>query len=399
MSNPESLPAWFPKGEAARLFELFARHGEELRFVGGCVRDGLMGVPLGDLDAATTALPGTIIRILTEDGIQSIPTGIEHGTVTAVLPRQTVEITTLRTDSACDGRHAKVSYTDDWKADAARRDFTINAFYLDSSSTIYDYFEGKKDLKKGIIRFIGEADTRIQEDYLRVLRFFRFLATHSDAPADNKAMEACARAKDKLGGLSGERIQKEMLKLLAAKNPVYALQCMEETGVLASLISSYGSLNAISKAIALEEQTGLPPHALLRLALLVNEEVASEVTERWRFSKKDAELLNHLASHVPVVGMEPFKNLKSAIRHVGKPIASLLLLRDGVKQSLSAEQLQDHLAICQNWEAPDFPVDGEDLMQRGMKQGKELGDILRQLEERWEDSDYTLRKEQLLKML
>lgn len=399
MSNAELLPVWFPKGESARLFDIFTHHGEGLRFVGGCVRDGLMGLPLGDLDAATTALPGTIVRILSEAGIQAVPTGIEHGTVTAVFPSQTIEITTLRMDDVCDGRHAKVSYTDDWAADAARRDFTINALYLDQHGTIHDYFGGKKDLKSGTIRFIGDADMRIQEDYLRVLRFFRFLASHSHAPADSGAMEACSRARDKLGGLSGERIQKEMLKLLSVKNPVYALQCMEETGVLTSLTGSHGGLNAVSKLMELETQTGLPPHAILRLSLFLKEEAARGIAERWRLSKKDAELLQTLVAHPPIAGPKPYKELKKAIRVLGKLPASLLLLRDGIKTTLPKDTLLAALKLCQTWDIPVFPVTGEDLMQRGMKQGKALGDTLKQLEQRWEDSDYTLTKDSLLKLL
>lgn len=399
MSNPELLPAWFPKGDTTRLFDLFVNHGEELRFVGGCVRDGLMGLPLGDLDAATTALPGTIVRILSDAGIQAVPTGIEHGTVTAVLPSRTIEITTLRKDEACDGRRAKVSYTDNWKEDAARRDFTVNALYLDHEGAIHDYFGGRNDLKKQVIRFIGDADTRIKEDYLRVLRFFRFLATHSNAPADEAAMQACSLAKDQLGGLSGERIQKEMLKLLAAKNPLYALQCMEESGVLTSLAGNYGELNVISKLIALEEETGQKPFALLRLALLVKAEHAAGIAARWRFSKKDAELLEQLSTHPVVTDAEPYKTLKQAIRHFGSETTSLLILRDGIKSSLSSKALLAALTLCKTWEVPLFPVTGEDLMQRGMKQGKALGDALKQLEKQWEDSDYTLTKDGLLKLL
>ncbi|MFO1243180.1 MAG: CCA tRNA nucleotidyltransferase [Rickettsiales bacterium] len=367
-----------------------------MRFVGGCVRDGLMQRPLGDLDAATTALPDKIIAILEKDHIRAVPTGFEHGTVTAIFQNRSIEITTLRKDAACDGRHASVEYTNNWQEDAARRDFTINALYLDSNGTIYDYFEGQKDLAKKSVRFIGNADERITEDYLRILRFFRFLATHGSPPADAEALEACRKAKDQLLKLSGERLQTEMVKLLTAKNPAYALQCMEATGVLALLLGSSVNLDLLQKLLGLEQLSAERPHPLLRLSFLLTEENLPAIADRWRMSRKDSDLLKQLVTYPPIADE---KNLKRATLKLGKNIACLLTLRDGVRLRYSADQVIQLLEHCKSWEIPVFPVSGDDLIKNGMQPGKQLGDTIKILEKKWEDSNYMLDKITLLDSL
>lgn len=395
MSNPSAIFDWAKGKEAELLFRIFAEAGRELRFVGGCVRDRLMNLTVTDLDAATVARPEEMISILDTNKIRNLPTGLAHGTVTAVFENRTIEITTLRLDTACDGRHAEVEYTDDWEADAARRDFTVNAFYLDAAGTIHDYFTGLKDLAEKKIRFIGDAAQRIEEDYLRVLRFFRFLATHGNPPADAQALAACKDAKEKLSGLSGERIQKEMMKLLAAGNPAYALGVMQETGVLDAVLGYKASLGPLPLLLNLEKESGIAPNALLRLSLL-GEMDSDALSARWKLSNADAKILFLLVSHPELFSHAPYLPIKRAIRTHGKKMAAQLLLRDAVKKSLAFAAIKEPLEMIEHWDVPCFPVSGEDLIARGWKPGKELGDLLKQLEARWEESDYTLTKEELL---
>ena len=211
-------PAWLEWPETQSLVRAFAAKNTELRFVGGAVRDALAGRATSDVDVATPALPEAVMELLAAANIQAIPTGIKHGTVTAVLDKKHFEITTLRKDVSTDGRHAEVAYTDDWKADAARRDFTMNALYLSPAGELFDYFEGEKDAMAGRVRFIGGADARIKEDYLRILRFFRFYAWMGKGEADADALAACAANAPKIATLSGERIRILRERISAAFN-------------------------------------------------------------------------------------------------------------------------------------------------------------------------------------
>lgn len=398
MSNPSAAFEWAKEKEAQLLFRIFAGAGKELRFVGGCVRDRLMNLPVTDLDAATTALPEEIIALLDRHAIRNLPTGLAHGTVTAVFETRTVEITTLRLDTLCDGRHANVEYTDDWEADAARRDFTVNALYLDAAGTIHDYSTGLKDLAGRRIRFIGKAARRIEEDYLRILRFFRFLATHGIPPADEEALAACGEAREKLSLLSGERIQKEMMKLLGAANPAYALGVMQETGVLETVLGGAARLGHLPLLVNLEKESHTVPSALLRLSLLGDID-SDALSGRWKLSRSDAKTLLLLLSHPEIFSEAPYLAVKRAIRAYGKDLSGLLLVRDAVKRSLAFAAIEAPMDVIEHWQPPAFPVSGEDLMAKGFTPGKELGAALTQLKARWEASDYTASKEALLQAL
>src|SRR5579872_7361897 len=207
-------PPWLKWPETQALIKAFADAKAPIRFVGGCVRDALLGRAVQDVDVATPLRPEATMALLQKAGIKAIPTGIDHGTATAVIHGKHFEITTLRKDVSTDGRHATVAYTDDWKEDAARRDFTINALYLSPDGELFDYFNGARDAKEGHVRFIGNAGERIREDYLRILRFFRFYAWYGKTEPDKEALTACTEAANNIGTLSGERVQQEMLKLL-----------------------------------------------------------------------------------------------------------------------------------------------------------------------------------------
>ena len=222
-------PNWLHSPQTQKLLAAFS--GEGIRFVGGAVRDCVLGIEAADLDLATTLLPLQVIDLLEKSDISNYPTGLAHGTITAIIDGKSFEITTLRRDASCDGRHAEVEFGTDWEEDARRRDFTMNAIYMSASGELFDYFGGFQDAMAGRVRFIGDAKQRIQEDYLRILRFFRFFAVYGKGTPNAYALNACTEFASHINTLSGERIQAEMLKLLAAPSPFYALELMQKTGV------------------------------------------------------------------------------------------------------------------------------------------------------------------------
>lgn len=380
-------PAWLTTPVPQRLLGAFSRHGHTLRFVGGCVRDSVLGRPIGDLDAATPATPQHVLALLEAEDIPCIPTGLAHGTVTARIDGQPIEITTLREDTACDGRHADIRHTDDWERDAARRDFTMNALYLDAHGHLYDYFNGAADALAGRVRFIGQAQARIREDYLRILRFFRFYATHGAAPADTEALAACADEAAGLEGISGERIRTEMFKLLAAPNPAPSLMFMEQYGVLRRL--GMAALN-IPPVFAHS-----PADPLLRLLLLLEHGNAAALAERWRFSNAErARLLQALEAPVPPMIADA--DAKACLRRQG-----VTAFRDHVWRWYAAHSQEEAharrlLALPDTWEIPVFPLSGKDLLAHGIPAGERMGRLLDELEARWEASGYTLSRDRLL---
>lgn len=384
-------PAWLTTPEVVALHQAFEHAGHPMRFVGGCVRDAVMGRTGTDIDIATPASPDAVMALLAGAQIRALPTGIKHGTVTAVMEHRQFEITTLRQDAACDGRHAEVVFTDDWRADASRRDFTINAMYLDTQGVLYDYFGGLEDIAARRIRFIGDAQARIREDYLRILRFFRFYATHGAPPADAIALTACTAEAAGLEQLSGERIHTEMFKLLAAPDPVPSLRLMGQCGVLEKIQV------APPFYAALEQPT--PPDALLRLMLLLggNVSCAEQISTRWRFSGVERErLLKGLAQPLPKTLTE--KDAKVFLRREGSTYYRDWLYRARLAHTNFAEGFDALLALPERWPPPIFPVSGHDLMALGMPAGEALGNTLKTLEAQWEASDYTLGKEALVEM-
>lgn len=387
-------PAWLEEDSTRALIAAFAQGGAAIRFVGGCVRDTLMQRPVGDIDAATPATPETVMALLQAAGIKVIPTGLKHGTVTAIVGARQVEITTLREDAACDGRHAEVRYTDDWERDASRRDFTMNALYLAPEGEIFDYFHGREDLTAGRLRFIGEARARIREDYLRILRFFRFYATHANPPADAEALTACREEAAGIDGLSGERIRSEMLKLLAAPDPLPTLRMMEGAGVLPHLLIDAPNFTALEAALAQDA----PADPMLRLVLLLEGADGAALAERWRLSGVERKrLLSALAAPLPETWTEP--EAKALLRRTGEEGYRDILWRWRAAHPEQKETGERFLILPERWEIPAFPIGGDDLLARGIAPGKAMGDRLKQLEAQWEASNYTLGKEELLRVL
>lgn len=358
--------AWRHRAGLGRLAEALDAADGGARYVGGAVRDTLLGHDVSDLDLATPHSPQDVIARLEGAGIKAIPTGIAHGTVTAVSQGTVVEVTTLRRDVSTDGRHAVVAFTDDWREDAARRDFTMNALYADPvSGEVFDWFDGLADLQARHVRFIGDPYRRIAEDHLRILRFFRFHARFGDV-IDSSGLDACTDRANDLMALSRERIAAELLKLLVAPRAVPVVRLMVERGIFRPVLPEIADVTALEDLAAAEAAAGLAPDPIRRLAALIPAATAESVGARLRLSNADRKRLI-AASDGP--GSEGPRGL--AFR-VGREIA--------IDRLLLAGQSIDALA---DWTPPRLPISGGDLVARGIARGPEVARALRQVESQW----------------
>ncbi|MDB2414466.1 CCA tRNA nucleotidyltransferase [Rickettsiales bacterium] len=387
--------------------EIFNALGaDNVRFVGGCVRDHLINKPINDIDMATSLTPEEVLSKLKSCNIKAIPTGIEHGTITAVIKEENIEITTLRKDTNCDGRHAEVSFTDKWEEDAARRDFTINALYMDNKGKIYDYFNGQDDLKSGIIRFVGNPEERCREDYLRILRFFRFYARFATDKPDAESLNACIKYKDKLSELSGERIQNEVIKLLYSKMAAETIDLMISSKILENILPDLGNYNYMHKIHEIEEQWNLKIDAMLRFALLLyfipdlTQKDALSIISNWKFSNRYGQKIMDIRFAKAKFSINmPIAEQKRIIRKIGndrtKDISIVFASIDYPNRSFYKE-IYD---LANSWKAPTFPLSGKDLIAKKVSPGKQMGDLLKKAEEYWEDNDYLPTSQDLLKYL
>jgi poly(A) polymerase len=354
---------------------LDARQGTA-RFVGGAVRDLLLNVPHDDLDLATTLAPDEVIRRLEAAGIKAVPTGIEHGTITAVSSGTVVEVTTLRSDVSTDGRRATVAFTGDWREDAGRRDFTINALYADPySGELTDYFGGLDDLDSRTVRFIGEPLERIAEDHLRILRYFRFHARYGHGAPDAHALEACiARAND-LMALSRERIADELLKLFALADPVPTVRLMHERGLFEPVVPEIADVDRLEALVAAEREATIDPDPIRRLAALLppDPKIAERVAARLKLSNKAKKRLGSAADSS--LGLNP------------QSLAYRLGTEGTIDRLLLADRPSDAAAIA-GWTPPRLPIGGGDLIARGVPQGPEVARLLRQIENAWEAAGF-----------
>jgi len=381
--------------------KLFGLLEGKARFVGGCVRDAFLGKAIADVDIATSLPPEDVMQRLKAGGVHVIPTGLKHGTVTAILNHTPYEITTLRKDIACDGRHAEVLFTTSWEEDAARRDFTINAMSCSLEGEVFDYFSGKEDLEKRLIRFVGKAQERCQEDALRILRFFRFFAWYGSSVVDAEALEACKVLAPMLEKLSGERIQTECLKLLSAPTPVPALQWMQEQKVLYHIslpdsieIATLEHLFALEKAGDFQRNPLVPLACVLRSS---GENIVGELRMRWKLSNEDTKALSLFCAPPLLLGADASQaTQKKALRTLGASDTLTLALLAHAQNGASGTSLLALKELAENWHSPIFPINGEDLLALGVKPGKQLGDLLRMAENVWEEADYGLSKEELI---
>jgi poly(A) polymerase len=353
------------------------------RFVGGCVRNAILGAPVDDLDVATRLTPDRVVKALKAAGLRVIPTGIDHGTVTALSERLPYEITTLRRDVETDGRHATVAFTTDWAEDAARRDFRLNALYADASGTIHDPTgAGLADAEAGRIIFVGEARQRIEEDYLRILRFFRFHAWYGRGVMDKAALEACAALAEGVTSLSAERVSKELLKLLAAPDPGMAVAKMDETGVLSRVLGLDGDVTLFNAMVAVSRDPVLRLSALLPADPAVVEARARAL----RLSNAERLRLVDAAQGGVNLSMLPHE-ARVALYHDGKQAFT-----DGVQRAWAAGgdevAAKGLMALASDWSKPVMPVGGRDLSNLGVRPGPLTGQILKAFETEWISADF-----------
>ncbi|MBT3790882.1 MAG: CCA tRNA nucleotidyltransferase [Alphaproteobacteria bacterium] len=384
------LQPWMTAEATLAVMAALAAGGTQPRFVGGCVRDALLDRTVKDIDIATPDTPEIVTEKLATAGLKSIPTGVAHGTVTAVAHGQPFEVTTLRRDLVTDGRHATVAFTDDWAEDAARRDLTLNAIYCDLDGTLYDPVDGISDLRSGVIRFVGNADDRIKEDVLRILRFFRFFAHYSQGEIDAAGLRACRDHAHQLPNLSAERVCAELLRLLSATNPAKTVGLMSEAGVIAQILPEGIFVDLLQHLAKIEEGLFFND-PLRRLCALCqpDKETAARLARRLRLSKRQKERL--IAMSVIPDGLAPGIS-DTALRKMlylegGTAVADVALLSQA-KASLEEADWQGLRNRIDAWTQPGLPVKGQDILDLGLPPGPRVGDLMRILEQWWIDQDF-----------
>ncbi|SBW14400.1 polyA polymerase family protein [Brucella sp. 10RB9215] len=404
---------WLNAKPLQALFKALNRDGGEARVVGGAVRNTLLGTGVSDVDLATTHLPEETMRLASEAGFKPVPTGMEHGTITVVVQGHPFEVTTLRRDIETNGRHAKVAFGTDWKADAERRDFTINALYVTADGTVIDQVGGLADIETRTLRFIGDAEQRIREDYLRILRFFRFFAWYGSGRPEAEGLRASARLKDGIAQLSAERIWSEMKKLLGAPDPSRALLWMRQAGVLNLVLpeSEKWGIDAIHGLVRTQSDLGWQADPLLRLESLVPPDAVrmEELGKRMKMSNAERARLEAWARADAVKPGLSEQALKKAIYRGSKQalLDRIRLAYAAARQEavgsdeamIRAGGFARLLDAAEHYDAPVFPVTGGDLLARGIEKGPGLGETLRSLETLWIDSGFSLDREALLRKL
>jgi len=391
---------WLKDSPLARLLAVLDRDGEEARAIGGAVRDSLLGMTPGEIDVATTATPPEVIRRVQAAGYKAVPTGIDHGTVTVVVAGHPIEVTTLREDIETFGRKANVRFGRDWKADAERRDFTINALSVSADGTVHDYVGGLADLAARRVRFIGDPATRIAEDFLRILRFFRFHARYGEGSPDAAGLHAAIVARDGLDLLSRERIRMELMKLLSAPRAVPTLAVMAEAGILGKVLGGVPLLVSMSNMAKLEAALGLEPDPVRRLGALsvFVAEDAERLRQRLRLFNTEHERLAAMAdAWWRVAPSAAAQGGRALLYRLGPAqFTDRVLLAWSRSPDGAADSAWRELAtLPQRWTAPAFPLKAADLLKRGVPKGPRLGAALRAAETAWMAQDFPLDAEAL----
>lgn len=380
------MQSWMTAPETQAVMEVLNRDGDMARFVGGCVRSAVLEMPIADIDIATRYTPDEVMTRLKEAEIRVVPTGLDHGTVTAVVNHEHFEITTLRLDVETDGRRAVVAFTEDWREDAARRDFTVNAMFLRPDGSLDDPFGGHGDALAGRVRFVGDPVTRIREDVLRILRFFRFHAHYGKGETDPAGLRACHDHAALIEGLSGERIRVEFLKLLSAPAPSAVLDVMDAAGVLPVFLPGPYDPDALSRVTAFDGQV---PDPVLRLAAFAPERDGHpfRASERMRFSNAEAARFHALSRTQLQPVPEPPAARQEIYRH-GNALFEDLVRLNAARNQFGNDDAENLLALSRNWPKPALPVRGVDLVEMGLAAGPAVGDALRQLEIWWIGEDF-----------
>jgi len=398
---------WMTAPATLAVLRALTAGGAAARFVGGCVRDACIGRAVKDIDIATDARPDRVMELLRAAGIHAVPTGIEHGTVTAVSDHRPHEITTLRQDVATDGRRAVVAFTDDWRTDAGRRDFTFNAMSCTADGQLFDYFGGRADLAVGRVRFVGDAETRIREDVLRLLRFFRFNAHYGRPPLDEAGLDACARLASLLPSLSGERLAQETLRLLAAPNPVAIVTLMAEHGVLAAYLPEARRIAVLQALVTIEGIT-LGADPVRRLAVLLDggADAARAVAGRLRLSTAQRDRIVAVASVAYALTPDlSQKERRRAFNALDDERRTDLVLggwaaatarADGRLSRQESEAWRELLGEARAWQHLDLPVKGRDALALGLAPGPRIGEAMDALAAWWEAGDFAADREACL---
>ena len=402
---------WLSDRHLQALLAALSADGEQARIAGGAVRNALLDQPVSDIDLATTTPPDETARRAEAAGFRAVATGAEHGTVTVIAEGRPFEVTTLRADVETDGRHARVAFGRDWTRDAERRDFTINGLYADADGTVIDLVGGLADLDAGVLRFIGDAEARIREDYLRILRFFRFFAWYGKGRPDADGLRACARFKDGLDALSAERVWAELRKLFAAPDPSRSLLWMRQASVLTRVLpeSEKWGIDTIHPLVRAEQDLGWQADPLLRLEAVVPPDAArmKALAARLRMSNAEAERLRGWAEAPAPKASLGEGDLAKVLYRTGAPgIVDRLRLVFATARARAAEDeaaradaagYRRLLEFAGKWERPAFPLRGADLVALGVEKGPGLGRLLGELEEAWIASGFALGRDALLK--
>jgi poly(A) polymerase len=401
MADPPPIPQlpslagadWLTRRQTRAVFDALAASGFAARAVGGAVRNALLGLPVVDIDIATPARPEQVMAAARAAGLAAVPTGIEHGTVTVVASHVPHEVTTLREDVETHGRHATVAFTDDWAADARRRDFTINALYCSATGEVFDPLGAFADLAARRVRFIGEARQRIREDYLRILRFFRLTAEYGEGPPDAESLAACVAEREGLARLSAERVRQEMLRLLAAPRAVELVRAMQDYGVLAYVLPAAPRPGLLARLASLEAGLGLAGDAVLRLAALAVElpEDADRLRERLRLSNEEHARLSRAALCTPDIGPASPEDAAKAYLYANGAAAyreRVLTVWARTGDAPADPAWRDRYCLTERWQPPRFPLGGADVVALGLPPGPRVGELLRALEAWWIAGDF-----------
>ncbi len=416
---------WLVAPETKAIIAALTSEGAEVRFVGGCVRDSLLKnilrnekqnftLEIQDIDIATPASPKTVTRLLQKAGIKIYHTGIKHGTVSALIKDSKFEITTLRRDAETDGRHARVVFTNDWIIDAKRRDFTFNALSITPEGDIYDFFNGISDLSNGVVRFIGLADDRITEDVLRLLRFFRFFGLYGRLPVDTNALDACRTHSNKLTSLSGERIRNEMFKIMLTPKPGEVFKLMFSANVFNYILPEAKHIKRLCMIEWLETSVSktvkIEPDALRRLAALIDTDTegAKKMSKRWRLSNRESlRLISMVAPELTITPNIETVDLNFALYRLGTEMLcdfTLLAWADELAKTPQITKYRskgwfDTLETCENWKAVKFPLNGNDAINLGIKEGPHISKLLNSVERWWGKSGFIAGRKACLLML
>ena len=393
------------QNDVAQVFDLFETYQKNSIFVvGGAIRDALLNREITDIDFATPLEPKTITEILNKEDIKFIDVGINHGTVTAIINERKFEITTFRDDIFTDGRHAQVSFSNSLEEDALRRDFTINAMYLDKSGNLIDPTDGKKDLENRVVRFIGRPDERIKEDYLRILRYFRFLALFGDISPDAEVMKTISANLDKLSVVSKERQWNELKSILSLTAPNNAISAMSEIGLLDDYFNGIGINDAFVNLIEIESKISFSIDPILRLSTLIENSLdkANTIIKKLPLSKSEStDLLKLCTLNKKVVSYMSMKEVRYLLYLLGRDGFQKQILVTWAKDANNKNEVnwRSLYEVAQSWEKPSFTLTAKDVINMGISQGPMVGDILKEVEDWWAENDFIDDKFSLIERL